>query len=87
MAQSETMDFAINKYSPPIWNLFANKQQLALSLLFECPVYCNYIFISVPFSCSEVYEQLVAGGLIVPKPEGEPPTIPMDYSWAQVGGV
>lgn len=37
-----------------------------------------------PCICSEVYEQLVAGGLIVPKPEKEPPTIPMDYSWAQV---
>lgn len=35
----------------------------------------------------EVYEQLVAGGLIVPKPEGEPPTIPMDYSWAQELGL
>ena len=33
---------------------------------------------------SEVYEQLVSAGLVVPQPEKEPPTIPMDYSWAQV---
>ena len=32
----------------------------------------------------EVYEQLVAAGLVIPKPEPDPPTIPMDYSWAQV---
>lgn len=32
----------------------------------------------------EVYEQLVAAGLIVPVPEKEPPRLPMDYSWAQV---
>ena len=34
--------------------------------------------------CREVYEQLVAAGLIIPKPETEPPSLPMDYSWAQV---
>ena len=27
---------------------------------------------------------LVKDGTIVPKPEKNPPTVPMDYSWAQV---
>lgn len=35
----------------------------------------------------EVYEQLVAAGLIVPQPEKDPPTIPMDYKWAQELGL
>lgn len=35
----------------------------------------------------EVYEQLVAAGLVIPKPEPDPPTIPMDYSWAQELGL
>jgi ATP citrate (pro-S)-lyase len=35
----------------------------------------------------EVYEQLVAAGLVVPKPEKEPPPLPMDYSWAQELGL
>lgn len=34
-----------------------------------------------------VYEQLVAAGLIVPQPEKEPPSVPMDYSWAQELGL
>ncbi len=37
--------------------------------------------------CSEVYEQLVSAGLIVPLPEKEPPVIPMDYKWAQELGL
>ena len=41
--------------------------------------------INVNKVCREVYEQLVAAGLIIPKPETEPPSLPMDYSWAQVG--
>ena len=32
----------------------------------------------------EVYDVLVKDGTIVPKPEKNPPTVPMDYSWAQV---
>ena len=36
---------------------------------------------------SEVYEQLVAAGLVVPQPERDPPTVPMDYSWAQELGL
>ena len=34
-----------------------------------------------------VYEQLVAAGLVVPQPEKEPPSVPMDYSWAQELGL
>ena len=36
---------------------------------------------------SEVYEQLVAAGLIIPQSEKEPPVIPMDYKWAQELGL
>ena len=36
---------------------------------------------------SEVYSQLVSKGLIVPQPEVEPPTVPMDYKWAQELGL
>ena len=36
---------------------------------------------------SEVYEQLVSAGVIVPQPEKEPPTVPMDYKWAQELGL
>ena len=36
---------------------------------------------------SEVYEQLVTEGLIVPQPEVEPPSLPMDYSWAKELGL
>ena len=35
----------------------------------------------------EVYERLVEAGLIVPLPEKDPPTIPMDYKWAQELGL
>lgn len=36
---------------------------------------------------SEVYDQLVGAGLIVPQPEKDPPTVPMDYKWAQELGL
>ena len=36
------------------------------------------------YLCREVYDVLVRDGTIVPKPEKNPPTVPMDYSWAQV---
>lgn len=36
---------------------------------------------------SEVYDQLVGTGLIVPQPEKDPPTVPMDYKWAQELGL
>jgi len=31
-----------------------------------------------------VFEKMVSDGTIIPKPEVRPPTVPMDYSWAQV---
>ena len=34
----------------------------------------------------EVYDVLVKDGTIVPKPDKNPPTVPMDYSWAQASG-
>ena len=43
------------------------------------------IYICIPHS--EVYEQLVSAGVIVPQPEKEPPTVPMDYKWAQELGL
>ena len=46
----------------------------------------DYYEVSYPFF-SEVYEQLVASGLVVPQPEKDPPTIPMDYKWAQELGL
>ena len=45
------------------------------------------IVLNFPFKIyylREVYEVLVRDGTIVPKPEKNPPTVPMDYSWAQV---
>ena len=35
----------------------------------------------------QVYEGLVMDGTLVPKPEVRPPTVPMDYSWAQELGL
>lgn len=32
----------------------------------------------------QVYQSMVASGLIVPAEEVPPPTVPMDYSWARV---
>ena len=32
----------------------------------------------------QVYEDLVSQGVIVPKEEVAPPTVPMDYNWARV---
>ena len=44
-------------------------------------------FTRSPFNSlySEVYDQLVSAGIVIPQPERQPPTVPMDYSWAQVG--
>jgi ATP citrate (pro-S)-lyase len=41
-------------------------------------------FEELPEVLKETYDGLVASGKIVPKPEREPPVIPMDYKWAQV---
>ncbi|KAH8103790.1 hypothetical protein DFH11DRAFT_1651901 [Phellopilus nigrolimitatus] len=35
----------------------------------------------------ETYNVLVASGAVFPKPEREPPVIPMDYKWAQELGL
>ncbi len=34
-----------------------------------------------------MYDQLVAAEMIVPQPEKSPPTVPMDYKWAQELGL
>lgn len=41
-------------------------------------------FDDLPSTIKEVYDHLLESGVIVPQPEVEPPTVPMDYSWAQV---
>ncbi|EDV27248.1 uncharacterized protein TRIADDRAFT_22398 [Trichoplax adhaerens] len=35
----------------------------------------------------DVYNDLVSKGTIVPKPEQQPPTVPMDYAWARELGL
>lgn len=54
-----------------------NTSQTALPL--SCLIYLP--------PCSEVFDQLVASGMIVPQPEKSPPTVPMDYKWAQELGL
>ncbi|TFY51844.1 hypothetical protein EVJ58_g10350, partial [Rhodofomes roseus] len=44
-------------------------------------------FEDLPAVLKETYERLVSSGAIVPKPEREPPVIPMDYKWAQELGL
>ena len=44
-------------------------------------------FEELPQVLRETYEDLVAGGAIVPQPERDPPVIPMDYKWAQELGL
>jgi len=44
-------------------------------------------FEDLPEVLRETYEQLVKNGAIVPKPEHDPPVIPMDYKWAQELGL
>lgn len=44
-------------------------------------------FEDLPEVLRETYEKLVGSGIIVPKPERDPPVIPMDYKWAQVRGI
>jgi ATP citrate (pro-S)-lyase len=41
-------------------------------------------FEDLPTVLKETYDTLVSKGVITPKPEKEPPVIPMDYKWAQV---
>ena len=44
-------------------------------------------FEDLPETLKQTYQQLVSGGVIVPKPEIEPPQIPMDYQWASKLGL
>ncbi|SGY26479.1 BQ5605_C018g08739 [Microbotryum silenes-dioicae] len=44
-------------------------------------------FEDLPRALKTTYEKLVADGTIVPKPEVAPPTIPIDYKWAQELGM
>ncbi|TDL24551.1 ATP citrate lyase isoform 2 [Rickenella mellea] len=44
-------------------------------------------FEDLPDVLRETYDALVARGTIKPKPEREPPVIPMDYKWAQELGL
>ena len=37
--------------------------------------------------CRQVYTQLVEKGVIVPRVEVAPPTVPMDYNWARELGL
>jgi ATP citrate (pro-S)-lyase len=44
-------------------------------------------FEDLPDVLSTLYKSLVKTGVIVPKPEPEPPKIPIDYAWAQELGL
>ncbi|EIN08779.1 ATP-citrate synthase [Punctularia strigosozonata HHB-11173 SS5] len=44
-------------------------------------------FEDLPIALKSTYEKLVSAGAIVPKPERDPPVIPMDYKWAQELGL
>lgn len=44
-------------------------------------------FEELPDVLRSAYEDLVGKGVITPKPEPQPPTIPMDYKWAQVSFI
>ncbi|KAJ9127036.1 hypothetical protein QFC24_001268 [Naganishia onofrii] len=44
-------------------------------------------FEDLPAVLQMTYQKLLAIGQIVPKPEVQPPTIPMDYKWAQELGM
>ena len=46
-----------------------------------------YSHFHIYFILSEVYHQLVAADMILPQPEKSPPTVPMDYKWAQELGL
>ncbi|XP_057293409.1 ATP-citrate synthase-like [Hydractinia symbiolongicarpus] len=44
-------------------------------------------FDDLGITIKQIFDNLVADGTIVPKPEVRPPTVPMDYSWAQELGL
>lgn len=53
----------------------------------EAGAYVPQSFDSLFDMIKDVYDVLVKDGTIVPKPEKNPPTVPMDYSWAQELGL
>ncbi|KAL9966324.1 hypothetical protein ACROYT_G024378 [Oculina patagonica] len=53
----------------------------------EAGAYVPDSFDSLFDMIKEVYDVLVKDGTIVPKAEKNPPTVPMDYSWAQELGL
>ncbi|XP_065840261.1 ATP-citrate synthase-like [Oscarella lobularis] len=44
-------------------------------------------FDDLPQLIESVYKELIASGEVIPPPEVDPPTVPMDYSWAQELGL
>ncbi|XP_059178489.1 ATP-citrate synthase-like isoform X1 [Physella acuta] len=44
-------------------------------------------FDELGITINEVYSKLVSDGIIVPKPETAPPTVPMDFNWARELGL
>jgi len=53
----------------------------------EAGAYVPTSFNDLNLTIKQVYEKLVSDGTIIPKPEQRPPTVPMDYSWAQELGL
>lgn len=49
--------------------------------------YVPHSFDDLDKTIKMVYEKLVNDGTIIPKPEIRPPTVPMDYNWAQELGL
>ena len=39
----------------------------------------------VSYVLRQVFSELVSTGVVIPKEEVAPPTVPMDYNWARVG--
>ena len=39
------------------------------------------------FLCSNVFEDLKSKGIVIPKEEVPPPTVPMDFDWARELGL
>lgn len=57
------------------------------SYLAECGAHVPSSFDSIGNKMNEIYSDLVARGIIVPKPEPPVPKIPMDYNWAKRLGL
>jgi ATP citrate (pro-S)-lyase len=55
--------------------------------LTDAGAHVPHSFDDLPSLIKEIYDQLIESGVIIPQPEVEPPTVPMDYSWAQELGL